>query len=107
MRRHRVFLLCTIGLCVISFLHYYKALYYVSLLRELSAPYHIINNPLNIMSGFLWKDWASPLSSAIPKEGHNNKPHVIGRIMSDPIAPQLKPEEPPHRDPDPEVKFLF
>uniref|UniRef100_A0A3Q3FQP7 Beta-1,4-mannosyl-glycoprotein 4-beta-N-acetylglucosaminyltransferase b n=1 Tax=Kryptolebias marmoratus TaxID=37003 RepID=A0A3Q3FQP7_KRYMA len=39
MRRHRVFLLCTVGLCVISFLHYYKALHYVSLLRELSAPY--------------------------------------------------------------------
>lgn len=29
MRRHRVFLLCTVGLCVISFLHYYKVKYIV------------------------------------------------------------------------------
>ncbi|XP_066563248.1 beta-1,4-mannosyl-glycoprotein 4-beta-N-acetylglucosaminyltransferase isoform X2 [Amia ocellicauda] len=55
MRRHRVFLLCTVGLCVISFLHYYKALHYVSLLRELSAPYPNIRSFI-MVSGFFWKD---------------------------------------------------
>lgn len=67
MRRHRVFLLCTVGLCVISFLHYYKALHYVSLLRELSAPYPIKSFILS--TGFFWRERglaATPLSPASP-----------------------------------------
>lgn len=70
MRRHRVFLLCTVGLCVISFLHYYKALHYVSLLRELSAPYPNIKSFI-MVTGFFWKDKgasAAPLSPASPEE---------------------------------------
>ncbi|XP_069053308.1 beta-1,4-mannosyl-glycoprotein 4-beta-N-acetylglucosaminyltransferase isoform X1 [Lepisosteus oculatus] len=67
MRRHRVFLLCTVGLCVISFLHYYKALHYVSLLRELSAPYPNIKSFI-MVSGFFWRDGATPLASAPPEE---------------------------------------
>ncbi|XP_030639141.1 beta-1,4-mannosyl-glycoprotein 4-beta-N-acetylglucosaminyltransferase [Chanos chanos] len=67
MRRHRVFLLCTVGLCVISFLHYYKALHYVSLLRELSAPYPNIKSFI-MVTGFFWKERATPLSSATPEE---------------------------------------
>ncbi|XP_017261615.1 beta-1,4-mannosyl-glycoprotein 4-beta-N-acetylglucosaminyltransferase isoform X2 [Kryptolebias marmoratus] len=70
MRRHRVFLLCTVGLCVISFLHYYKALHYVSLLRELSAPYPNIKSFI-MVSGFFWKEKglaATPLSPASPEE---------------------------------------
>uniref|UniRef100_A0A673GSI0 Beta-1,4-mannosyl-glycoprotein 4-beta-N-acetylglucosaminyltransferase-like n=1 Tax=Sinocyclocheilus rhinocerous TaxID=307959 RepID=A0A673GSI0_9TELE len=55
MRRHRVFLICTVGLCVISFLHYYKALHYVSLLRELSAPYPNIKSFI-MVTGFFWKE---------------------------------------------------
>uniref|UniRef100_A0A667WRQ3 Beta-1,4-mannosyl-glycoprotein 4-beta-N-acetylglucosaminyltransferase n=1 Tax=Myripristis murdjan TaxID=586833 RepID=A0A667WRQ3_9TELE len=55
MRRHRVFLLCTVGLCVISFLHYYKALHYVSLLRELSAPYPNIKSFI-MVTGFFWRE---------------------------------------------------
>ncbi|KAK2817406.1 hypothetical protein Q5P01_025597 [Channa striata] len=69
MRRHRVFLLCTVGLCVISFLHYYKAIHYVSLLRELSAPYPNIKSI--IMVGFFWREKgmaATPLSPASPEE---------------------------------------
>ncbi|KAJ8386114.1 hypothetical protein AAFF_G00177080 [Aldrovandia affinis] len=66
MRRHRVFLLCTVGLCVISFLHYYKALHYVSLLRELSAPYPNIKSFI-MVTGFFWKERDSPLSSALPE----------------------------------------
>ncbi|KAM4751250.1 beta-1,4-mannosyl-glycoprotein 4-beta-N-acetylglucosaminyltransferase isoform 2-T2 [Anableps anableps] len=70
MRRHRVFLLCTVGLCVISFLHYYKALHYVSLLRELSAPYPNIKSFI-MVSGFFWREKgvaATPLSPASPEE---------------------------------------
>ncbi|KAK6471618.1 beta-1,4-mannosyl-glycoprotein 4-beta-N-acetylglucosaminyltransferase [Huso huso] len=67
MRRHRVFLLCTVGLCVISFLHYYKALHYVSLLRELSAPYPNIKSFI-MASGFFWKDGDSPLASVEPEQ---------------------------------------
>lgn len=69
MRRHRVFLLCTVGLCVISFLHYYKALHYVSLLRELSAPYPI--KSFIMSTGFFWRERglaATPLSPASPEE---------------------------------------
>uniref|UniRef100_A0A671KG93 Beta-1,4-mannosyl-glycoprotein 4-beta-N-acetylglucosaminyltransferase b n=1 Tax=Sinocyclocheilus anshuiensis TaxID=1608454 RepID=A0A671KG93_9TELE len=68
MRRHRVFLICTVGLCVISFLHYYKALHYVSLLRELSAPYPNIKSFI-MVTGFFWKEGSTPLSSASPEEG--------------------------------------
>ncbi|XP_027872544.1 beta-1,4-mannosyl-glycoprotein 4-beta-N-acetylglucosaminyltransferase isoform X2 [Xiphophorus couchianus] len=70
MRRHRVFLLCTVGLCVISFLHYYKALHYVSLLRELSAPYPNIKSFI-MVSGFFWREKgvaSTPLSPASPEE---------------------------------------
>lgn len=70
MRRHRVFLLCTVGLCVISFLHYYKALHYVSLLRELSAPYPNIKSFI-MVSGFFWREKGlatTPLSPASPEE---------------------------------------
>ena len=69
MRRHRVFLLCTVGLCVISFLHYYKALHYVSLLRELSAPYPNIKSFI-MVTGFFWKEKgvaSTPLSPASPE----------------------------------------
>ncbi|XP_034740447.1 beta-1,4-mannosyl-glycoprotein 4-beta-N-acetylglucosaminyltransferase isoform X2 [Etheostoma cragini] len=70
MRRHRVFLFCTVGLCVISFLHYYKALHYVSLLRELSAPYPNIKSFI-MVTGFFWREkgvGTTPLSPAFPEE---------------------------------------
>lgn len=70
MRRHRVFLLCTVGLCVISFLHYYKALHYVSLLRELSAPYPNIKSFI-MVTGFFWREKGAattPLSPSSPDE---------------------------------------
>ncbi|XP_051940592.1 beta-1,4-mannosyl-glycoprotein 4-beta-N-acetylglucosaminyltransferase isoform X2 [Hippocampus zosterae] len=67
MRRHRVFLLCTVGLCVISFLHYYKALHYVSLLRELSAPYPNIKSFI-MVTGFFWQEKGAPLGPASPEE---------------------------------------
>ncbi|XP_047189570.1 beta-1,4-mannosyl-glycoprotein 4-beta-N-acetylglucosaminyltransferase isoform X1 [Scophthalmus maximus] len=70
MRRHRVFLLCTVGLCVISFLHYYKALHYVSLLRELSAPYPNIKSFI-MVTGFFWREkgaGSTQLSPASPEE---------------------------------------
>lgn len=70
MRRHRVFLLCTVGLCVISFLHYYKALHYVSLLRELSAPYPNIKSFI-MVTGFFWREnrmASTPLIPVSPEE---------------------------------------
>ncbi|KAL4658101.1 beta-1,4-mannosyl-glycoprotein 4-beta-N-acetylglucosaminyltransferase, partial [Arapaima gigas] len=65
MRRHRLFLLCTVALCVVSFLHYYKALHYVSLLRELSAPYPNIKSFI-VVSDFFWRDQSFPQANALP-----------------------------------------
>ncbi|XP_026116602.1 beta-1,4-mannosyl-glycoprotein 4-beta-N-acetylglucosaminyltransferase-like [Carassius auratus] len=109
MRRHRVFLICTVGLCVISFLHYYKALHYVSLLRELSAPYPNIKSFI-MVTGFFWKEGNTPLSSASPEEGppllhrlSDSKPRAGGGLVLDtgqePEAPQpwKRPEDPQHR----------
>ncbi|XP_036425939.1 beta-1,4-mannosyl-glycoprotein 4-beta-N-acetylglucosaminyltransferase [Colossoma macropomum] len=121
MRRHRVFLLCTVGLCVISFLHYYKALHYVSLLRELSAPYPNIKSFI-MVTGFFWRERATPLASASPEQGpppalrpSDTRSHVgggVGRIggelelKMEPKAPQpwVQPEEPQHKDVDPAEK---
>lgn len=121
MRRHRVFLLCTVGLCVISFLHYYKALHYVSLLRELSAPYPNIKSFI-MVTGFFWRERATPLTSASPEEApppvlrlSDTRPRtgegVVGirggleiDDVGEPKAPQpwAKPEEPEeHIDGDP------
>ncbi|XP_051985808.1 beta-1,4-mannosyl-glycoprotein 4-beta-N-acetylglucosaminyltransferase [Xyrauchen texanus] len=100
MRRHRVFLICTVGLCVISFLHYYKALHYVSLLRELSAPYPNIKSFI-MVTGFFWKEGTSPLSSVTPEEGP-----PLSRELSDSkvrggggvaLQPWRRPEEPQRR----------
>lgn len=106
MRRHRVFLLCTVGLCVISFLHYYKALHYVSLLRELSAPYPNIKSFI-MVTGFFWKEKgvaATPLSPASPDEApplqilHESDSKT--RAMTDSVRGlemRMKEEpEPPH-----------
>lgn len=85
MRRHRVFLFCTVGLCVISFLHYYKALHYVSLLRELSAPYPNIKSFI-MVTGFFWREkgaGTTPLSPASPEEA--------------PPLPVLRPSDPKAR----------
>ncbi|XP_039512517.1 beta-1,4-mannosyl-glycoprotein 4-beta-N-acetylglucosaminyltransferase [Pimephales promelas] len=94
MRRHRVFLICTVGLCVISFLHYYKALHYVSLLRELSAPYPNIKSFI-MVTGFFWKEGSTPLVSASPEEGPR-----VGAVLEldtgqEPEAPQpwKRPED--------------
>ncbi|XP_017548405.1 beta-1,4-mannosyl-glycoprotein 4-beta-N-acetylglucosaminyltransferase [Pygocentrus nattereri] len=117
MRRHRVFLLCTVGLCVISFLHYYKALHYVSLLRELSAPYPNIKSFI-MVSGFFWRERATPLTSAPPEQGpppalrpSDTRSHAgggVGRIGGEPELkmavqpkapkPWVQPEEPQHND---------
>nr|XP_699442.5 beta-1,4-mannosyl-glycoprotein 4-beta-N-acetylglucosaminyltransferase [Danio rerio] len=100
MRRHRVFLICTVGLCVISFLHYYKALHYVSLLRELSAPYPNIKSFI-MVTGFFWKE-GSTMSSATPEEAPpDGKLQAAGGLELDldtgqePEAPQpwRRPEE--------------
>lgn len=125
MRRHRVFLLCTVGLCVISFLHYYKALHYVSLLRELTAPYPNIKSFI-MVTGFFWKEKTTPLSSASPEEGpppglrpsetrHQAQEGTGGMgarvelVADEPRAPQpwVRPEDPQHKDPDPKVKKTF
>ncbi|XP_026870436.2 beta-1,4-mannosyl-glycoprotein 4-beta-N-acetylglucosaminyltransferase [Electrophorus electricus] len=114
MRRHRVFLLCTVGLCVISFLHYYKALHYVSLLRELSAPYPNIKSFI-IVTGFFWRERAAPLTSAAPEEAPPPalRPSYVRPRAGDgfravpeldkagePRAPQpwARPDEPHHKD---------
>nr|XP_020481225.1 beta-1,4-mannosyl-glycoprotein 4-beta-N-acetylglucosaminyltransferase isoform X1 [Monopterus albus] len=80
MRRHRVFLLCTVGLCVISFLHYYKAILYVSVLRELSAPYPNIKSFI-MVTGFFWREKGvatTPLSPAFQEEAQ--PPQIIRQL---------------------------
>ncbi|XP_028670948.1 beta-1,4-mannosyl-glycoprotein 4-beta-N-acetylglucosaminyltransferase isoform X1 [Erpetoichthys calabaricus] len=67
MRRHRVFLLCTVGLCVISFLHYYKTLHYMSFVQGISASYPNIKSFI-MGSSLFWKEGATPLSSVDPDE---------------------------------------
>uniref|UniRef100_A0A096M080 Beta-1,4-mannosyl-glycoprotein 4-beta-N-acetylglucosaminyltransferase n=1 Tax=Poecilia formosa TaxID=48698 RepID=A0A096M080_POEFO len=89
MRRHRVFLLCTVGLCVISFLHYYKALHYVSLLRELSAPYPNIKSFI-MVSGFFWR-WPTSLILFCQKQSDNS--HVEPNLQK--LREQLGKEKLP------------
>ncbi|KAG9338880.1 hypothetical protein JZ751_025320, partial [Albula glossodonta] len=95
MRRHRVFLLCTVGLCVISFLHYYKALHYVSLLRELSAPYPNIQSFI-MVTGFFWKEKTTPLAGAPPEDGPPPalRPSNTGPQVSEVMENQQLPEQP-------------
>ncbi|XP_011476713.2 beta-1,4-mannosyl-glycoprotein 4-beta-N-acetylglucosaminyltransferase isoform X1 [Oryzias latipes] len=81
MRRHKVFLLCTVGLCVISFLHYYKALHYVSLLRELSAPYPNIKSFI-MVSGFFWREKGAGATPLIPASADDD-PRLPVRHNSD------------------------
>lgn len=78
MRRHRVFLLCTVGLCVISFLHYYKALHYVSLLRELSAPYPNIKSFI-MVTGFFWRENGLASTPLIPASPEEAPPQPVAR----------------------------
>ncbi|TRY58426.1 hypothetical protein DNTS_002054 [Danionella cerebrum] len=92
MRRHRVFLICTVGLCVISFLHYYKALHYVSLLRELSAPYPNIRSFI-MVTGFFWKEGRASQSSLVLEEEQRTLRSQDGRPapggdLEDPGAPE-------------------
>lgn len=54
-RRFKALLFFSVGLCVVSFLHYYKALNQIPMLKELS------NSPANLkhlaaLSRFLWKE---------------------------------------------------
>ncbi|XP_035528169.1 beta-1,4-mannosyl-glycoprotein 4-beta-N-acetylglucosaminyltransferase-like [Morone saxatilis] len=51
--QHRLILLCMVG--IISFLHYFEALRYISLLRELSSPYLNIKSFI-IASAFLSRE---------------------------------------------------
>lgn len=52
-RKHKVFLLCLLGICVISFLHYYKALLNISLLQELSPSSNHLKT-LKVFNGIFW-----------------------------------------------------
>lgn len=52
-KRHKVFLVCLLGICVVSFLHYYTALHNISLLQEISSPSSHLNT-LKMLRGFFW-----------------------------------------------------
>ncbi|KAL6460720.1 hypothetical protein MHYP_G00306860 [Metynnis hypsauchen] len=66
-RKHKLFLVCSVGLCVVSFLYCYKTLHQEFLLRELSRHKSSLKS-LAILSGFLWGD---PLTSTL---SNNNFP---------------------------------
>uniref|UniRef100_A0AAV2LM49 PPM-type phosphatase domain-containing protein n=1 Tax=Knipowitschia caucasica TaxID=637954 RepID=A0AAV2LM49_KNICA len=92
MRRHRVFLLCTVGLCVISFLHYYKALHYVSL-RELTAPYPF--KSFILTTGFFWRERglaSTPLSPASPEDPVQQQQHQQQPQRVEPRAEVVSPK---------------
>uniref|UniRef100_H2ZUF2 Beta-1,4-mannosyl-glycoprotein 4-beta-N-acetylglucosaminyltransferase n=2 Tax=Latimeria chalumnae TaxID=7897 RepID=H2ZUF2_LATCH len=66
MRRHKWFLvLCMAGLCLISFLHFLKALSYVTIPRDLSGFNPNINS-IFIISRYFWDAPTLPLVTAKP-----------------------------------------
>lgn len=71
-RRHKVFLLCLLGICVISFLHYYKALYNILLLQELSAPSTHLKS-LKVFSDIFWK---FPAADFHPQQDFHKHSHL-------------------------------
>ncbi|XP_030649213.1 beta-1,4-mannosyl-glycoprotein 4-beta-N-acetylglucosaminyltransferase a [Chanos chanos] len=60
-RRHKVLLFCSVGLCVVSFLNYYKVLQHVPLLQQLSS--QAANLKTSIMaSDLFWREKSVLLS---------------------------------------------
>ncbi|XP_072530603.1 beta-1,4-mannosyl-glycoprotein 4-beta-N-acetylglucosaminyltransferase a [Salminus brasiliensis] len=66
MRKYRLFLFCSVGICVVSLLYCYKTLQKGNFLQQLSGHRSGLKS-LAILSGFFWK---SPLSTSLT--GHNN-----------------------------------
>ncbi|KAG1936519.1 beta-1,4-mannosyl-glycoprotein 4-beta-N-acetylglucosaminyltransferase a isoform X1 [Pimephales promelas] len=52
-RKHKVFLMCLLGICAVSLLHYYKALHNISLLQELSSSSTHLKT-LKMFRGIFW-----------------------------------------------------
>ncbi|XP_036421998.1 beta-1,4-mannosyl-glycoprotein 4-beta-N-acetylglucosaminyltransferase-like [Colossoma macropomum] len=63
-RKHKLFLFCSVGLCVVSFLYCYKTLHQEFLLRELSRHKSSLKS-LAILHGFIWGD---PLTSSLSND---------------------------------------
>lgn len=54
-RRLKVLLFLSVGLCVVSSLHYYRALHHIPLLKELSGSHANLKH-LAAIGSFLWEE---------------------------------------------------
>ncbi|XDV13604.1 hypothetical protein PO909_001982 [Leuciscus waleckii] len=89
-RKHKVFLLCLLGICVISFLHYYKALHNISLLQELSySSTHL--KSLKVFKGFFWSFPTTDFHSQQDFYGHSHlkNQYDLNEILPDPPGGKL------------------
>ncbi|XP_016387782.1 beta-1,4-mannosyl-glycoprotein 4-beta-N-acetylglucosaminyltransferase-like [Sinocyclocheilus rhinocerous] len=82
-RRFKVFLLCLLGICVISFLHYYKALHNISLLQELSSP----STHLKTLKMFSDIFWNFPAADFHSQQDFHEHSHLKGNVDSNVILP--------------------
>ncbi|KAL1277741.1 hypothetical protein QQF64_024414 [Cirrhinus molitorella] len=87
MRRHKVFLLCVLGICVVSFLHYYKALHSIPLLQELSSPSNL--KTLKMFSDIFWN---GPAADSHSQQDFHRHSRLKGNVDSNVILP-----DPPDR----------
>ncbi|XP_050960419.1 beta-1,4-mannosyl-glycoprotein 4-beta-N-acetylglucosaminyltransferase a isoform X2 [Labeo rohita] len=93
-RRHKVFLLCLLGIFVVSFLHYYKALYNIPLLQEFSSPSNHLKT-LKIFSDIFWNIPAADFNSQqdVHKLSRLNVKSKQGSFDSNEILPDGKLHE--------------
>ncbi|XP_051743513.1 beta-1,4-mannosyl-glycoprotein 4-beta-N-acetylglucosaminyltransferase a isoform X1 [Ctenopharyngodon idella] len=84
-RRHKVFLLCLLGICVISFLHYCKPLHNTSLLQELSSSSTHLKT-LRMFSRIFWSFTASdfPSQQDLHKDSYLKEEASSFLILPDP-----------------------
>ncbi|XP_077068078.1 beta-1,4-mannosyl-glycoprotein 4-beta-N-acetylglucosaminyltransferase a isoform X2 [Siphateles boraxobius] len=89
-RKHKVFLLCLLGICVVSSLHYFKALQNISLLQELSSSSTNLNN-LKIFRGVFWSFPATDFHSQqdIYRHSHLKTQYDSNGILPDPPGGKL------------------
>lgn len=66
-RKHKVFLLCLLGIFIVSFFHYYKALHNILLLQELSS-----SSTLKMFRGIFWRFPATDFHSQQDLYRHNH-----------------------------------
>lgn len=77
-RRIKVLLFLSVGLCVVSSLHYYRALYHIPLLKELSNSHANLQH-LAALGGFFWEEKVAgrQRSSNMPVPGVQSQAFMV------------------------------